>query len=386
MNKKFIIVLLYDFQLILQSLKWVDCGFLDKKSTDFVVIFSIKLLRIPALISKIPLIIRLVFSLKKHGYNISFAFSMKSKKMKKYNKSGNFAIYSHNLDIEVLPRIIRDYGNVRHVFLGHGTSDKAYSFNKLIRLYDTICVSDETAFNALVRNGVVSEHEIKTDRIKVIGQPPVMCNNPNINTDVVRILYSPTHSGGVLKENLCYSSLYNACALRFFNILVSKKKIEVIFRPHPHTNIRKGLIYRANDFIRGVCDIEIVLNKFQSMRGLNAKHENVRIISETSVLDFSGYDLVVTDISSMLGGAVYAQVPAVCLINETIDRGLGDVSKIHGKYPLTKNSVIFFENEITNNDSQIDVDELILKSKLLIDATERNVVKSFDDIIWNEKI
>src|SRR5690606_2900269 len=98
--------------------------------------------------------------------------------------------------------------SVRHVWLGHGDSDKAGSHHKRHLRYDVLVASGEAAIDRYTRHGV----EIPRERFVLLGRPQSGEVLPAAIpvTEVARptVLYAPTWTGNGKMTN--FSSMYIA--------------------------------------------------------------------------------------------------------------------------------------------------------------------------------
>lgn len=118
--------------------------------------------------------------------------------------------------------------SVRHVWLGHGDSDKAGSHHKRHLRYDVLVASGEAAIDRYTRHGV----EIPRERFVLLGRPQSGEVLPAATpiTEVARptVLYAPTWTGNGKMTN--FSSMY--IADRILTALL-EAGVDVVFRPHP---------------------------------------------------------------------------------------------------------------------------------------------------------
>lgn len=124
--------------------------------------------------------------------------------------------------------VIRRHPWIRHVFLGHGDSDKSTSYAPSHAVYDTIFSAGPAAVRRYADHGVV----IAPEKFEVVGRPQVEAVEPErgpvgeLTSPVV--LYAPTWKGFTSETSLSSVSLG-------LNIItaVLRTRATVIFRPHP---------------------------------------------------------------------------------------------------------------------------------------------------------
>jgi hypothetical protein len=117
---------------------------------------------------------------------------------------------------------------LRHVYVGHGDSDKPPSFNPTHALYDEIFTAGPAAARRYPAHGVA----IAPDKFRVVGRPQVervqAARGPIVERRPPVVLYAPTWRGHV--EESALSSL--PVGERIVSSLLARGTT-VIFRPHP---------------------------------------------------------------------------------------------------------------------------------------------------------
>lgn len=133
--------------------------------------------------------------------------------------------YVHNAPGHLKLQGIR---RVRHVWLGHGDSDKAGSHHTRHLNYDVLVASGEAAVDRYVRHGV----DIPRDRFVLLGRPQsgdvLPAERPVTQVARPTVLYTPTWTGNGKMAN--FSSIRQARKL--LKTLIAAD-VDVIFRPHP---------------------------------------------------------------------------------------------------------------------------------------------------------
>lgn len=125
-------------------------------------------------------------------------------------------------------------GDLRHVFLGHGDSDKATSSSPIARVYDQIWVAGPSAIERYRQAGI----NLPPDRFVVVGRPQVadLPVGPTVNQRPV-VLYAPTFEG--YSEATNYSSL-SGSGVALIERLLARGDVTVWFRPHPSTGVQRA--------------------------------------------------------------------------------------------------------------------------------------------------
>ncbi len=118
--------------------------------------------------------------------------------------------------------------SVRHVWLGHGDSDKAGSHHVRHLKYDVLVASGQAAIDRYSRHGV----DIPRDRFVLLGRPQssevLPATVPVTELERPTVLYAPTWTGNGNTTN--FSSIH--VADRILRTLLSAN-VDVVFRPHP---------------------------------------------------------------------------------------------------------------------------------------------------------
>ena len=122
----------------------------------------------------------------------------------------------------------------KHVFLGHGDSDKATSATPIARLYDEVWVAGPLAIERYRRAGV----ELPAERVVTIGRPQVAALAVGArDSGPVTVGYAPTFEG--YADGINYSSLETAGDTIVAELL-NHPGLAVAFRPHPATGVQRS--------------------------------------------------------------------------------------------------------------------------------------------------
>lgn len=159
------------------------------------------------------------------------------------------------------------FPHLKHIFIGHGDSEKHSSSSRIINAYDFVMLSNFDSYKRYRHAGV----RLGLEKCLFMGVPTqegityknTPCNN------VKSILYAPTFEGNSPEVN--YSSLE-----KIHNI-VFKNKYNIIFRPHPGTGKRdknyknillkyeKSTLSKVQQFNKSdiiICDISGIKNEY----------------------------------------------------------------------------------------------------------------------------
>jgi hypothetical protein len=202
------------------------------------------------------------------------------------------AMYTANVGKTI--HMLREPG-VRHIFIGHGDSDKTASFNPFSRVYTEIWVAGEAGRDRYRRAGV----GVRDEDIVEVGRPQLdginVVPGPIGDRELV-VLYAPTWEGWT--GDPTHTSLVRT-GPQLVERLVGFPKVRVIYKPHPFT----GTV--SND--AAVADAKIRATLTRAGGG----HLTVVGASPTLYDCFNDADLMVADISSVLSDFIYSEKPYV---------------------------------------------------------------------------
>ena len=126
----------------------------------------------------------------------------------------------------------------KHIWMGHGDSEKVSSYKKIIRIYDYCLVSGNRAIERFYQYGIFRKEE--EYRFLYVGKV-VLCSVLPDSNNIVRkkaILFAPTWEGPMKEES--YSTLHLAKENSNFIKTVSQQLDihTIIIKLHPNTGIR----------------------------------------------------------------------------------------------------------------------------------------------------
>jgi hypothetical protein len=127
---------------------------------------------------------------------------------------------------------------VKHVFVGHGESEKAASHKPILRVYDHVIAAGRLACRRLVQSGIFTQYDVDGGRIVLFGDTFVQSIDSLRPDPDGALLYAPTWEGGLDAEN--YSSIRDG---RGFDIAalaaeeLGTRRIVVKF--HPNAGARR---------------------------------------------------------------------------------------------------------------------------------------------------
>jgi len=140
------------------------------------------------------------------------------------------------------------FNHIKHIFIGHGDSDKASSAHKALRAYDEIWVAGQAHIDRFSNAGIETKH---ISFVKV-GRPNLQSvmarlNNPwNSRFSGPSLLYLPTWEGQFEETN--YSSL--PFASDFLSRIYQSTKSTLFAKLHPSTGLRDCALINCEDLLR----------------------------------------------------------------------------------------------------------------------------------------
>lgn len=209
------------------------------------------------------------------------------------------------------------YRQLRHVYLGHGESDKALSAHPAHAMYDTIVVAGQAAIDRYRRAGVI----IPPSKLVTGGRPQVSVidvANARIGTLAApTVLYAPTWGG--YNQDSSYSSL--PVSLAVIRALL-QRPAAVIFRPHPLSR------ERADERSR-ITQVEALLRL--DAVGTGRQHRWGPEVDRLSFAECANLsDAMVTDPSSVLIDYLHSGKPVAVVVVP----GAGDDLRV--RHPMTR--------------------------------------------------
>ncbi|WP_425586316.1 hypothetical protein [Streptomyces sannanensis] len=133
---------------------------------------------------------------------------------------------------------------MKHVFIGHGDSDKLASVNPFSKAYDEVW----TAGRAGRDRYAFADVGVRDEDIVEVGRPqlaPIETGTPE--NPVPTVLYAPTWEGW--DDNPGNTSLLLAGENIIERLLTAEKPVRVIYKPHPFTGIRDSKAKAVSDRI-----------------------------------------------------------------------------------------------------------------------------------------
>ncbi|WP_239158400.1 hypothetical protein [Streptomyces sp. SID13726] len=133
----------------------------------------------------------------------------------------------------------------KHVFIGHGDSDKLASSNRVSKVYDEIWVAGKAGRDRYQR----VRHAISDEAIVEVGRPqlaPVRLHADHVPGPAPVVLYAPTWEGW--SDDDCHTSLIPMGVPLIEKLLA--ERVRIIYKPHPLTGKRSPEAATADRTIR----------------------------------------------------------------------------------------------------------------------------------------
>ncbi|TMQ80405.1 hypothetical protein ETD83_41790, partial [Actinomadura soli] len=138
---------------------------------------------------------------------------------------------------------------IKHVFIGHGDSDKDSSSNPVSKVFDEVWVAGPAGRDRY-RN---SDAGVRDEAIVEVGRPQLtgIAAGPTGN-EVPTVLYAPTWEGWDSEHSYC--SLLTMGVKIVSALLDERLGLRVIYRPHPYTGTRMAAAAAAHKRIIGMIE------------------------------------------------------------------------------------------------------------------------------------
>ncbi|MFI5079599.1 MAG: hypothetical protein ACHQCE_00875 [Streptosporangiales bacterium] len=135
---------------------------------------------------------------------------------------------------------------IGHVFIGHGDSDKAASFNPYTKVYDEVWVAGQAGRDRYLRAqvGVRDEDIVEVGRPQLTG---IRLAGDRPADRMFTVLYAPTWEGWLAEE--CQTSLIAMGPKIIRALIAHEPRLRIIYKPHPLTGTRDPRATRAHERI-----------------------------------------------------------------------------------------------------------------------------------------
>ncbi|MFJ6197825.1 CDP-glycerol glycerophosphotransferase family protein [Micromonospora sp. NPDC092111] len=214
------------------------------------------------------------------------------------------ALYAANVGANI--HMLREPG-MKHVFVGHGDSDKQASVNPYSKVYDEVWVAGLAGRERYARAGV----GVRDEDIVEIGRPQlagVHTFGAEAADRPFTVLYAPTWEGW-LDDDPYHTSLVLMGERIVKGLLATSPKVRLIYKPHPLTGSRSKEAKAAHE--RVVARIRAAGGDTDA-RSLDGPGHRVVTGRVPALFDcFNQTDLLISDISSVVSDFVQSQRPYV---------------------------------------------------------------------------
>ncbi|PZF98308.1 CDP-glycerol glycerophosphotransferase family protein [Micromonospora deserti] len=214
------------------------------------------------------------------------------------------ALYAANVGANI--HMLREPG-MKHVFVGHGDSDKAASVNPYSKVYDEVWVAGLAGRERYARAGV----GVLDSDIVEIGRPQLAGVHTFGSESVDRpftVLYAPTWEGW-LDDDPYHTSLVLMGEPIVAGVLAARPAVRLIYKPHPLTGSRSKQAKAVHD---RVVELIRVAGGDTDATSLDGSQHLVVTGRTPALFDcFNQTDLLISDVSSVVSDFVQSQRPYV---------------------------------------------------------------------------
>ncbi|WP_406283049.1 hypothetical protein [Streptomyces sp. NBC_00209] len=134
--------------------------------------------------------------------------------------------------------------DVKHVFIGHGDSDKLASSNRVSKVFDEIWVAGRAGRDRYER----IKHAVTAQQIVEVGRPQLAplrrWTGAVGNSEIPTVIYAPTWEGWT--DDACYTSVIPAGEQLVRALLAHERRLRIIYKPHPLTGTRSAAAATAH--------------------------------------------------------------------------------------------------------------------------------------------
>ncbi|WP_435820586.1 CDP-glycerol glycerophosphotransferase family protein [Micromonospora purpureochromogenes] len=214
------------------------------------------------------------------------------------------ALYAANVGANI--HMLREPG-MKHVFVGHGDSDKQASVNPYSKVYDEVWVAGLAGRERYARAGV----GVRDEDIVEIGRPQLA----GVHTFGARaedrpftVLYAPTWEGW-LDDDPYHTSVVLMGERIVKGLLATSPTVRLIYKPHPLTGSRSKEAKAAHERI-----VSLVRAAGGDVDATSLDGPGHRVVTGRvpALFDcFNQTDLLISDVSSVVSDFVQSQRPYV---------------------------------------------------------------------------
>ncbi|MFI7069424.1 CDP-glycerol glycerophosphotransferase family protein [Micromonospora sediminicola] len=213
------------------------------------------------------------------------------------------ALYAANVGANI--HLLREPG-VKHVFVGHGDSDKQASVNPYSKVYDEVWVAGPAGRERYARAavGVLDRDIVEVGRPQLAG---VHTFGSGAADHLFTVLYAPTWEGW-LDDDPYHTSLV-LMGERIVSGLLAAGNLRVVYKPHPLTGTRSAKARAVHERI--VARIRAAGGQTDPTSLDGTAHLVVTGRTPGLFDCFNATDLLVSDVSSVVSDFVQSERPYV---------------------------------------------------------------------------
>ncbi|WP_207914544.1 CDP-glycerol glycerophosphotransferase family protein [Micromonospora sp. KC213] len=214
------------------------------------------------------------------------------------------ALYAANVGANI--HMLREPG-MKHVFVGHGDSDKQASVNPYSKVYDEVWVAGLAGRERYARAGV----GVRDEDIVEIGRPQlagVATFGAESAQRPFTVLYAPTWEGW-LDDDPYHTSLVLMGERIVKGLLATSPAVRLIYKPHPLTGSRSSQAKAVHERI-----VALIRAAGGDTEATTLDGPGHRVITGRvpALFDcFNQTDLLISDVSSVVSDFVQSQRPYV---------------------------------------------------------------------------
>ncbi|MGB2569169.1 CDP-glycerol glycerophosphotransferase family protein [Micromonospora citrea] len=214
------------------------------------------------------------------------------------------ALYAANVGANI--HMLREPG-MKHVFVGHGDSDKQASVNPYSKVYDEVWVAGLAGRERYARAGV----GVRDEDIVEIGRPQLAGVHTFGAESVQRpftVLYAPTWEGW-LDDDPYHTSLVLMGERIVKGLLTTSPAVRLIYKPHPLTGSRSKEAKAVHERLVALIRAAGGDTEATTLDGPGHRVVTGRV---PALFDcFNQTDLLISDVSSVVSDFVQSQRPYV---------------------------------------------------------------------------
>ncbi|MFL6240013.1 MAG: CDP-glycerol glycerophosphotransferase family protein [Actinomycetes bacterium] len=199
---------------------------------------------------------------------------------------------------------------IRHVFIGHGDSDKQASVNPFSKVYDEVWVAGAAGRERWAKANV----GVRDESVREVGRPQLdpIATLPGAGPrEVKHVLYAPTWEGWT--NDPFHTSLVLMGPELVRDLITHDSDVVVTYKPHPLTGTRDRRALRAHE------EIVSIIRGANAKRATTAQHAVVLDDGPNLYECFNRADLLISDISSVVADFIHSQKPYVVTNPEGVD-------------------------------------------------------------------